>query len=210
MKPINSKQLGMAIAVLVLSGSGLVSAQDTRSREETPDTRLVQINLLAASKSGSNDLSDLPANTRKAIEDIQDFLPFKSYRILDTSLVRALVSPPNRSSRPAKTFMTGPDGTKLQIELRMTGEKDSGEIYVQQFEVSPDIMSRFRAVPLTPDQQRQADPSAPAIAPRADLLDTGALISTSFTAHLGQTVVVGSSRLNGGDEALIVLFTALP
>ena len=90
----------------------------------------------------------------------------------------------------------------------MTGVKNSSEIYVHQFEVTPSMRDRFFAV--TPDPDVQADSGAPAIAPRADLLDMGAFISTSFTAHLGQTVVVGSSRLNGGDEALIVLFTALP
>lgn len=204
----NFNLLGIAAFVLALSGSGLVSAQENNAPEEAPDTRLVQINLLAASKSGDSDLSDLPANTRKAIEDIKDFLPFKSYRILDTSLVRALVSPTNRGSRPAKTFMTGPDGTKLQVELRMTGVKNSGEIYVHQFELAPTMRDRLFAVTTDPDVE--ADSGTPAIAPRADLVDMGALISTSFTAHLGQTVVVGSSRLNGGDEALIVLFTALP
>ena len=96
MKRTKSQRLGIAIVALTLSGSGLIRAQDNRSPQETPDTRLVQINLLAASKTGSSELSDLPANTRKAIEDIKDFLPFKSYRILDTSLVRALVSPPDR------------------------------------------------------------------------------------------------------------------
>lgn len=200
----------ICLATLLLSGTGLVSAQVQRVPEDPPDTRLVQINLLAASKSGDSDLSDLPANTRKAIEDIKDFLPFKSYKILDTSLVRALVPTPDRGGRPAKTFMTGPDGSKLQVELRMVAEKGSSEIYVNQFEVGPDVMSRFRPMTLTPQQRQQADTEAPAIAPRAELLDMGALISTSFTAHLGQTVVVGSSRLNGGDEALIVLFTALP
>jgi len=202
-----SNKFAIALVVLALASTSLASAQGGINSEEALETRLVQINLLAASKTGNSDLSDLPANTRKAIEDIKDFLPFKSYRILDTSLVRALVGTHNRGSRPAKTFMTGPDGTKLQVELRMISEKDTGEILVQQFEVSPDMLSRFKAVTVNPDQE---DTSAPAIAPRADLLDMGALISTSFTAHLGQTVVVGSSRLNGGDDALIVLFTALP
>ena len=210
MKRKNSKLFGIAFAALWLSGSGLASAQGNTAPEEIPDTRLVQINLLAASKSGDSDLSDLPINTRKAIEDIKDFLPFKSYKILDTSLVRALVTSPRRGGRMAKTFMTGPDGAKLQIELSLTGEKNSNELYVHRFEVGQDIMSRFRPMPLTPEQERQVNPGAPAIAPRAELLDMGALISTSFTATVGQTVVVGSSRLNGGDEALIVLFTALP
>lgn len=206
-----SRLLGLVLAVLILSGNGLARAQESSDQDETRETRLVQINLLAASKSGNSDLSDLPANTRKAIEDIQDFLPFKSYKILDTSLVRALVTSPRRGGRRATTFMTGPDGAKLQVKLSLTGERDSHEIYVNEFEVAQDVMSRFRPMTLTPEQQRQVDPdTTPAIAPRADLLDKGALISTSFTANIGQTVVVGSSRLNGGDEALIVLFTALP
>ncbi len=206
----NTRRIGVVVTALMWS-VGLAIAQSNRIPEEAPDTRLVQINLLTASKSGSSDLSDLPTNTRKAIDDIKDFLPFKSYSILDTSLIRVLVPTPDRGpGLGAKTFMTGPDGVKLQIWIAMTGEKGSHEVYVQRFELSPSAMDRFRPVPMTPEQQRQVDPSAPAIAPRADLLDLGALISTSFTANLGQTVVVGSSRLNGGDEALIVLFTALP
>lgn len=209
MKRTNHILLGLAAFALLVSSVGAVQAQVAGSQQEEPfETRLVQINLLAASKTGDSDLSDLPANTRKAIEDIKDFLPFKSYKILDTSLVRALVGTQRRGSRPAKTFMTGPDGSKLQIELRMSGETGSQEILVQQFEVAPSMQDRLFAV--TPEHQTQIDSGAPAIAPRADLLDMGPLISTSFTALLGQTVVVGSSRLNGGDEALIVLFTALP
>ena len=191
------------IAVLVVANgvAGLATAQ-----EPAPETRLIQINLLAASKSGDSDLSDLPANTRKAIEDIKDFLPFKSYRILDTSLVRAMVQ--EDRSRPAETYISGPEGEKLQVSVSMTAKKGGTEVLVHHFEVTPSMRDRFFTV--TPEQQRQIDPNAPAIAPRADLLDIGAFISTSFTAKVGQTVVVGSSRLNGGDEAMIVLFTALP
>ena len=36
------------------------------------------------------------------------------------------------------------------------------------------------------------------------------LISSSFSLKSGETVVVGASRLNGDDQALIVLFSALP
>lgn len=208
MQPDSSKGIRWALIALILNAAGAANAQ--RAPEPPADTRLVQINLLAASKTGDSDLSDLPTNTRKAIEDIKDFLPFKSYMILDTSLVRALAQDPKRGSRPAKTFMTGPDGTKLQVEFRMVAEEGSNEIFVQSFEVGPDIKTRFRPVPVNPEESSAADPGAPAIAPRADLVDMGALISTAFTARVGQTVVVGSSRLNGGDEALIVLFTALP
>ena len=35
------------------------------------------------------------------------------------------------------------------------------------------------------------------------------MLSSSFAAEIGQTVVAGTSRLNAGDEAVMVLFTAL-
>ncbi len=36
------------------------------------------------------------------------------------------------------------------------------------------------------------------------------MIDTSFTMDVGETVVVGTSRLAGGDKALIALLTAVP
>ena len=64
--------------------------------------------------------------------------------------------------------------------------------------------------PSTQDSRCRTILMPPSWLPGPSLVETGSLISTSFTAEVGQTVVVGSSRLNGGDDALIVLFTALP
>jgi hypothetical protein len=36
------------------------------------------------------------------------------------------------------------------------------------------------------------------------------MIDTSFTMDVGETVVVGTSRVAGGDKALIALLTAVP
>jgi hypothetical protein len=36
------------------------------------------------------------------------------------------------------------------------------------------------------------------------------LLSTSFSIRKGETVVVGTSKLDGHDRALVVLLTALP
>jgi hypothetical protein len=38
---------------------------------------------------------------------------------------------------------------------------------------------------------------------------TCCIISTGFTMEIGETVVVGTSRLRGGDKALIALLTAV-
>jgi hypothetical protein len=36
------------------------------------------------------------------------------------------------------------------------------------------------------------------------------MIDTSFTMDVGETVVVGTSRLRGGSQALITMLTAVP
>jgi hypothetical protein len=36
------------------------------------------------------------------------------------------------------------------------------------------------------------------------------LLATSFSMAVGETLVVGTSKLDGGDEALVVLLTAAP
>ena len=36
------------------------------------------------------------------------------------------------------------------------------------------------------------------------------VIRTSFAVEEGETIVVGSSKLNGGEEALLLLLTAIP
>lgn len=36
------------------------------------------------------------------------------------------------------------------------------------------------------------------------------LLATSFSMTVGETLVVGTSKLDGGDEALVVLLTAAP
>lgn len=207
---MNRTTIRLTIAPVLALLLGLSTAPLAIAQGEARDTRLVQISLLVASKGGDSDLSDLPVNTRKAIEDIRDFLPFKSYRIIDSSLVRALVPEDRGRARPAKTFIKGPNDTQLEVVLFMIAENDGAEIYVRDFQVTWPPQTRFFAV--RPEEHRDADPDKhkPVVAPRADLLDRGPLISTSFTAEVGQTVVVGSSRLNGDDQALIVLFTALP
>jgi len=50
-------------------------------------------------------------------------------------------------------------------------------------------------------------PGSPTPTPPPSLSES--LLSTSFSIHRGETVVVGTSKLDGG-RALVVLLTALP
>ena len=184
----------LAIAVRLLSLAALPAV----AQPPPPPTYLIQVSLLAASKTGPNELADMPANTRQAIEDVRQFLPFKSYRLLDTALVR--------TDRGARTTLTGPDDREFRAAFSFNNQhvvaqrmEKADKLLVQQFE----LVEKYELLPslLVAGGERGAAPVSPASRP---------VLSSSFAAEIGQTVVVGTSRLNGGDEALIVLFTALP
>lgn len=117
------------------------------------------------------------------MKDVRDFLPFKSYKLLDSALLRI--------DESGKTQLDGIPPAQYEVSFAfrpIAGNKLS-------------IWS-FRLVAVRP---KGGTPLPPGVAPEAER----ALIDTSFTVDLGETIVVGSSRL-GGSEALVVLFTALP
>ncbi len=189
--------IAAALLVLGVLAAGSVPAPAAESPPIPPPTRLLQISLLAASKTGPSELADLPANTRQAIEDIRQFLPFKSYRLLDTGLVRTALG--------ARTKLRGPGGGEFVAALNIQALDEPGKIMVRNFE----LIERIRHEVPAPASAAGAG-SGPRIAPEPPKPSSHPVMSSSFAADIGQTVVVGSSRLNGGDEALIVLFTALP
>jgi hypothetical protein len=186
---------------------------------------------------------NIPIAARAALGDLRDFLPYRSYRVLDTAWV--LVSSPTR--QPVSSRLQGLDEQDYEITLdRLPVGASSLQV---QFEMrEPDANLERRAAMA----DRAADVSAEIhqlIAARAALekslkraeaaqnrgdvdalrqrlaeneiaLDTrqqqqgryarggATLINTSFTMSLGETVVVGTSRMRGGNKALIVLLTA--
>jgi hypothetical protein len=146
-------------------------------------TQLFQVILLRGATSGSEELTGLPKNAEKAVKDVRDFLPFKSYKLLDSALLRI--------DESGKTQLEGipPQQYEVFFAFRpMAGNKLS--------------IWTFRLVAVKP---KGSTPLPSGVAPEAER----ALIDTSFTVDLGETIVVGSSKL-GGSEALVVLFTALP
>lgn len=157
----------------------------------TTDTWLIQLVLLVGSTSGPSNLNDLPQNTRQALQDIQQFLPFKSFKVWDTALIR--------SARGARGILSSPLGTEYHFELdfrRVSRENEAGTARLMFHNVQ--ITEKVRG-----SRRRKMDPGDAPPAWRE-------IIRTSFAVQEGETIVVGSSRLNGGDEALLVLLTAIP
>ena len=146
-------------------------------------TQLFQVILLRGATSGPEELVGLPKNAEKAIRDVRDFLPFKSYRLLDSGLLRV--------EDLGNARLDGIPPQQYQVRVA--------------YKPLPNNRLSIWDFTLTAVKPPGGTPLPRGVAPEAER----AIISTSFTIDIGETIVVGSSRL-GGDQALIVLFTALP
>jgi hypothetical protein len=127
---------------------------------------------------------ELSASEARALADVRQFLPYKGYRLLESGWVR----------------------TKNQAEVRLG--KDP--LYLAHVDIRGERSPGDRSIPvrrfsLTTEEPvpEMGDPEAPKVGFRS--LE---ILSTSFTMNIGETVVVGTSKLNGDDEALVVLLTA--
>lgn len=157
----------------------------------TPDilsrpTYSFQVSLLLADTNNGVEFEGLSKNAQKALEDLRDFLPFKSYRLLDFAWLR--------TSLRSSARVQGPEGRTYELKLQVGFDQneDSDRLFISSFDLV-DITrqpSQLENAPLIRRQQ--------------------SLISTSFGMHEGETVVVGTSRLEGDRRALVVLLTAVP
>jgi len=175
---------------------------------------------------------NIPAAARAALSDLKDFLPYRSYRVLDTAWLLAssttrqaitgrlrgtdeqeyevvldrLALPP--SSLQVRFAMSEPgSGNKnrdaaLRTEIQqMIAARSALENQLRQPGTDPGTVSALR--------QRLMDAEAAIDMRQNEMRSSGStLIDTTFTMSLGETVVVGTSRMRGGNKALIVLLTA--
>jgi hypothetical protein len=203
--------------------------------------------------------AELPRGATRALADMTDFLPYRSYRLLDSAwilnpgsgrvtsrlrgtdnrdydvnLVTSLAPTSsltvkftlreggaNRTASPDNDRQAARDGTailELQAELKAEAAHLTSVIPILEAELvallkqlnaaHPDVMRKQvqmddvrRRLEVLKARQNRA--SAETAAASSLIIDTG------FTMNVGETVVVGTSRLQG-DTALIVLLTAVP
>ena len=188
-------KLGVAVWIAVLL-SAPAWPQGVPDGPAEHETYLMQVVLLLGGTEGQSSYDQLPKNAQQALSDIQDFLPYKSYRLLDTALIR--------SAGIADGRLSGPNGEDYRVQMHFTplGEGDSPKLLVRRFELN-DRTTRATALDRARDAyEKAADTLAPPVG--------RSLISSSFTIQPGETIVVGSSTLRSSTEALIVLLTAIP
>jgi len=162
-------------------------------RADVPRTQSFQLTLLAADKRAGGMAPELSKPAQKALEDLKDFLPYASYRLLDIAWLRTTTS--------AEAHLVGDRDTPYSAELFFTriGDPEARELLVENFVLRAAVIESSRPAPA-------AAKSAAASPPRT----WETLIKTTFSMHVGETVVVGTSKLGGDASALVVLLTAVP
>jgi hypothetical protein len=168
-------------------------ARALAAQDALPLTQSFQVLLLSAgAKAGSSGL-EIPPNAQKALADLKGFLPFKSYQLLDAVWMRA-------TQDRLTTGRIAGRGADYQVRLRFRnlGNPKDRNLFVDTFSLMEQLPTPKPPAPET----KAEEPVAPKPA--------RTLIDTSFGLKGGETIVVGTSKVDGADEALVVLLTAVP
>ena len=230
---------------------GVAAAKAQRGGRPTPIERSsslapqgFSVVLVLGEMQGTSPADNVPPAARKALADMKDFLPYKSYRLLDTqwtlccghsAISTRLRGPdeqdydleldPKESSSPGKwnvrftlrdsianvargespiaertTALTA-QRAELEQKIRTLKERYSdNHPEVQQLRVQLAALERQMSQVRNEETMKRYRIAGP--------MGRRAMIDTSFTMDIGETVVVGTSRLKG-DKALIALLTAV-
>lgn len=141
--------------------------------------RSLSIVLLSGEMEGPAVSDEVPAAARKAIEELRDFLPFKSYRLYDSGLVGM-----PSDTLPAVVRLHG--GTNAQLF----------EATVSKPAASPSLDVSLR------------DLAGSQTLKGASGLPLATVMAASIRVNSGESVVVGTSRVRG-DKALVLVITGL-
>jgi len=148
-----------------------------------PETQRFQLLLLAATLKAGGSGPEIPANAEKALADLKKFLPFKSYQLVDAAWLSGT------EGEVTQGRLAASGGGAYEVKLRFQGSGDPNALFMDHFELGQEMVVQTKDGPH---------------------FDLRRLIETTFSLKEGETVVVGTSKADGGDGALVVLLTAVP
>lgn len=204
--------------------------------------------LVIGDLTGASTADNLPAGAKKALSDMRDFLPYKSYRLLDTHWILCCSS--SQASVAGRLRGSEEDEYSFQIYARPTGESAelaitfslrdvggspadqafTGVLSAERARRNSELAREYQEL-----EQRYAESRAKlsenhpdqvklraqledarrkfqeiergSTVTRSTLRSTRPVLDSAFNMKVGETVVIGTSRLKG-DKALIALLTA--
>lgn len=153
--------------------------------QRVPSAQIFQVDLLVAERNGDQGLGGLSEGARRALADARSLLPYTGYKSLGTGLLR--------TNDRATAIINGPGDADYRcgIHFQNSVSLDGRRLVVRRFS-----LARLPA-PLVGSES-------------AETKEGVEVLSTSFGMKPGETVVVGTSKLEGADRALVVLLTAKP
>lgn len=255
-----------------VSPGAVPAAPIAAPRATAPAPQGFSVVLVLGDLQATGGTDDVPPAARKALADMRDFLPFKSYRLLDAAWLLCCsydTRRPGRSQRYpeagaelVRQVLRGPDEQEFELQLA-TSRAENSRVFVkfaletgaeaeppaaavaeqaqlarqladlqdkrnylmQQLQAQrekvdvgiaagtdiPKLELEVRSIQRRMEEleTRQAKAGTARTARAKTLAPRQKIIDTSFTMDVGETVVVGTSRLKGGNRALIALLTAV-
>ena len=200
--------------------------------------------LVLADLTGAGGEEDVPPAARRALADMKDFLPYKSYKLVDaawllgqgtqTIRLRGLEGHEYELRLTTPTHSNSSGRVSVQFSLRDAQAQDqaveaallaqtlqSRSEHAQRVDELQRLSRELRAAQEKKDTAQARETEKKLSALRASMARTESnlrrvssstrpIIDTSFTMEVGETVVVGTSRLKANSGALIALLTAVP
>jgi hypothetical protein len=200
------------VFALALSSTA-VSAQQTRPSQR-PNTAaglgihgfsvVLVVGSLASTAGAPSD--GVPEVARKALADMKDFLPYKRYQLLDAAWM--MCCPPMTQAYSGR--VRGPDDREYRYSvdpLTVADGKLNLRFSVREI-AAPATAAAARnkaKESLTRNHPQMVEPARRSAQMQG--MANQNIIDSNFAIALNETVVVGTSRLNG-DRALIAILTA--
>jgi len=193
------KTIHIAVMTLALvAGGAVLQAQEVKRLQG-----FSVLLLLGETQGTGAQPENVSPPARKALADIKDFLPYKSFRVLDTQWIAGT------DSGASSGTLRGVDNQTYEFLLRAFPRDlaakpgtDEAALVRAQFRLTASAGTAGRVV--------SAPETAPARARGAFVAVPGptVVLDNSFNISAGETVVVGTSRVQG-DRALVIVLTAV-
>ena len=223
-----------ALLCAVVIAPCIVSAQVARPKpNETAPGEASAIHgfsvaLVLGEMQGASSADNLPLDAKKALTDLRDFVPYKSYRLLDTQFIRCCAS---KGGRPVVSGrLRGLDeqqysfvieyavwGSKLSLRFSLREESSAKKIGAAQADVNSLVAEleekrkQYKANhPTVKELEQKLARQIQEIDEQKGLSQSlkSAVIDSTFSMDAGETVVIGTSSLKG-DKALVALLSAV-